>query len=80
MRDRPPVLADRTRVPTDRPGVEYEIEKVRLDNTWSRNAIRRLLTDRAEYGGWELMRLRRYRDGTREVWVRRKAVKVRTTW
>lgn len=62
-----------------RPGVEYEIEQVRIPHTWSRNAIRRLLTDRAEYGGWELVRLRRYRDGTRDVWVRRKIIRVRPT-
>lgn len=62
-----------------RPGVEYEIERVRIPHTWSRNAVRRLLTDRAEYGGWELVRLRRYRDGTRDVWVRRKIIRVRQT-
>ena len=62
-----------------RPGVEYEIEQVRIPHSWSRNAVRRLLTDRAEYGGWELMRLRRYRDGTRDVWVRRKIIRVRPT-
>ncbi|HIT74072.1 MAG TPA: hypothetical protein IAA98_00625 [Candidatus Avipropionibacterium avicola] len=41
-----------------------------------RGAVRKLLTDHAEYGGWELMRLRRHRDGTREVWIRRKVIKV----
>ena len=35
-----------------------------------------LLTDQAEYGGWELTRLRRYRDGTRDVWIRRKIIRV----
>lgn len=59
--------------------VEYEVQRVRLDRDLSRNAVRRLLTDQAEYGGWELQRLRRYRDGTREVWVRRKIIKVRPT-
>lgn len=56
--------------------VEWEIEKVRLDRTMPRNAVRRLLTDHAEYGGWELDRLRRYRDGTRDVWLRRKVIKM----
>lgn len=60
--------------------VEYEVERVRIPRDWSRNAVRRLLTDRAEYGGWELQRLRRYRDGTREVWVRRKIIRVRATF
>lgn len=62
-----------------RPGVEYEVERVRIPHTWSRNAVRRLLTDRAEYGGWEMVRLRCYRDGTRDVWVRRKIIRVRQT-
>ncbi|MGO1972304.1 MAG: DUF5703 family protein [Propionibacteriaceae bacterium] len=59
--------------------IEYEVQRVRLGRDLSRNAVRRLLTDQAEYGGWELQRLRRYRDGTREVWVRRKIIKVRPT-
>ncbi len=56
--------------------VEYEIERVRLGRHLSRNAVRQLLTDQAEYGGWELTRLRRYSDGTRDVWIRRKIIRV----
>ena len=56
--------------------VTYETAKVRLSRELPRGAVRKLLTDHAEYGGWELMRLRRYRDGTREVWIRRKVIKV----
>ncbi len=56
--------------------VEYEIEKVRLGRHLSRSAVRQLLTDQAEYGGWELTRLRRYRDGTRDIWIRRKIIRV----
>lgn len=63
----------------DRPAPEYETERLRVDHTWSKNAVRRLLTDRAEHGGWELERLRRYRDGSREIWVRRKIIRVRST-
>lgn len=59
--------------------VEYQVERVRLDRSMSRGAVRRLLTDQAEYGGWELARLRRYRDGTRDVWIRRKIIKVQST-
>ena len=62
-----------------RPQVDYEVTKVRFDHTWSKNAVRKLLTEHAEYGGWELERLRRYRDGSREVWIRRKIIKVRST-
>ena len=56
--------------------VEYEVERVRLGRHISRRAVRQLLTDHAEYGGWELARLRRYSDGSREVWIRRKIIKV----
>lgn len=56
--------------------VEYEVERVRLGRHLSRNAVRQLLTDHAEYGGWELTRLRRYSDGTRDVWIRRKIIRV----
>ncbi len=62
-----------------KPHVEYEIERMRLDRSLSRNAVRQLLTEQAEYGGWELARLRRYRDGTRDVWVRRKIIRVANT-
>jgi hypothetical protein len=55
--------------------VEYQEQRVRLDRSVSRNAVRRLLTDQAEYGGWELTRLRRYWDGSREIWIRRKIIR-----
>jgi hypothetical protein len=59
--------------------VEYEVERVRLGRHLSRNAVRQLLTDHAEYGGWELTRLRRYSNGTRDVWIRRKIIRVVAT-
>ena len=61
------------------PGVPivYQVERVRLGRHLSRNAVRQLLTDHAEYGGWELARLRRYRDGTRDAWIRRKIIRMR---
>jgi Family of unknown function (DUF5703) len=55
--------------------VEYEVERVRLGRHLSHNAVRQFLTDHAEYGGWELARLRRYRDGTRDAWIRRKIIR-----
>ena len=57
-------------------GVEYQIHRVRLDRHLSRRAVRQFLADHAEYGGWEVERLRRYRDGTRDVWIRRKIIRV----
>ena len=59
--------------------VDYEVQKVRLSRDLSRGAVRQLLTERCEHGGWELTRLRRYRDGSREVWVRRKIIRARLT-
>lgn len=59
--------------------VEYEIERLRLGSHMSRRAVRQLLTDQAEHGGWELARLRRYANGSREVWIRRKIIKVMST-
>ncbi|AEW97489.1 hypothetical protein SCATT_51180 [Streptantibioticus cattleyicolor NRRL 8057 = DSM 46488] len=47
----------------------------------SRNAARRLLTEHAEYGHWELDRLRLYPDGSRKVRLRRRIIRqVRATW
>nr|WP_221473679.1 DUF5703 family protein [Planomonospora venezuelensis] len=41
----------------------------------SRDAARQLLTEHAEYGGWELDRLRLYPDGRRDVRLRRKIIR-----
>ena len=60
-------------------GLEYEVERVRVGHNIPRSAVRQLLTEHAEYGGWELTRLRRYRDGTRDVWIRRKIIRVPLT-
>jgi len=63
-----------------RPGVEYEFEQLTLSRTFSRNFVTRLLTDRAEYGGWELDRVRITPDGTRKVVLRRKIIRQRPTY
>ena len=54
-----------------------QVERIRLGRHLSRNAVRQLLTDHAEYGGWELARLRRYRDGSGDAWIRRKIIRMR---
>jgi hypothetical protein len=59
--------------------VEYVVQRVRVDHQVSRSAVRQLLSEHAEYGGWELTRLRRYRDGTRDIWIRRKIIRVTAT-
>ncbi|WP_235966898.1 DUF5703 family protein [Herbidospora solisilvae] len=45
----------------------------------SREAARQLLTEHAEYGHWELHRLRLYSDGSRRVWLRRKIIRAVST-
>lgn len=58
---------------------EYEIRQMLVSRTESRGAVRKLLAEHAEYGGWELARLRRYPDGTRKVWLRRRIIRLRST-
>ena len=57
------------------PGIEYEFERLTLSRDFSRNVVTRLLTERAERGGWELDRLRLSADGTRSVVLRRKIIR-----
>ena len=54
----------------------YETQQIYLPRGTSRGEARRVLTDHAEYGQWELARLRLYPDGSRRVWLRRKVIKV----
>ncbi len=58
---------------------EYEVERFWLPRTHSRSTVRRLLTERAEYGGWELDRVRLLPDGRRRVTLRRRIIRVRPT-
>ena len=55
--------------------VEYQVSGSGWAATLSRNAVRQLLTDHAEYGGWELTAaaLPRWR---RDAWIRRKIIRV----
>ena len=62
-----------------RPGVEWEFEEVTLSRDLSRSVVTRLLVDRAEYGGWELDRLRIGNDGVRRVVLRRKIIRMMRT-
>ncbi|MEJ7755744.1 MAG: DUF5703 family protein [Nocardioidaceae bacterium] len=59
--------------------MEYEFQRFWLARTHSRSAVRRLLTDAAEYDGWELDRLRLFPDGRRKVTLRRRIIRVRRT-
>lgn len=57
--------------------MEYEFRRFQLPRTMARSAVRRLLTDQAEYGGWELARVRLYADGSRKVELRRRIIRIR---
>jgi hypothetical protein len=58
---------------------EYAYLVVHLPRETSREAARRILTDHAEYGDWELDKLRMYADGSRKATLRRRIIRaVRT--
>jgi hypothetical protein len=58
---------------------DYAYMVVYLPRGVSRDAARRILTDHAEYGEWELSRLRLNADGSRKVTLRRRVIRaVRT--
>ncbi len=58
---------------------EYSYLVLYLPRSTSQDAARRILTDHAEHGDWELTRLRRYADGSRKATLRRQIIRaVRT--
>ena len=58
---------------------EYAYMVMYLPRGMTRDTARRVLTDHAEYGQWELSRLRLFSDGSRKVTLRRKIIRaVRT--
>ncbi len=66
-----------TRPPVLRRGVEYEFDTLVIPRDFSRSFVTRVLVERAEYGGWELDRLRIGPDGVRRVVLRRRIVRQR---
>jgi hypothetical protein len=60
--------------------VEYTYLILRLPRGTSRDTARRLMTEHAEYGGWELDRLRLYPDGSRRIQLRRKVIRQTRTF
>lgn len=60
-------------------GGEYEYRVLRVPPSTSRGDTRRMLTEHAEYGRWELARTRLFAGGERKVWLRRKTIRVRST-
>lgn len=59
--------------------VEYSYLDLYFSRETSREAARQILTEHAEYGDWELDRLRLYPDGRRFVRLRRKIMRVTRT-
>ena len=58
---------------------EYSYLQVYIPRGTSRDAARQILTDHAEYGQWELARLRLNADGSRNATLRRMIIRqVRT--
>ena len=60
-------------------GAHYEYRVLTLHETTNALQARRLLTDEAEYGRWELARSLLFPGGRRKVWLRRKIIPVRRT-
>jgi len=55
----------------------YEYEPVRIPPGTDRGTAAVQLSLHAEYGGWELAKVRLHSDGTRHVWLRRRRVPAR---
>lgn len=58
---------------------QYEYRVLTIPRSTSRPDARRLLTEQAEYGRWELARTLLYTGGERKVWLRRRIIRVRST-
>jgi Family of unknown function (DUF5703) len=54
---------------------EYSYLVLNLPRGTSRDLARRILTDHAEYGDWELARMRLFADGSRTATLRRKIIR-----
>ncbi|WP_434974868.1 DUF5703 family protein [Streptosporangium saharense] len=59
--------------------LDYSYLVLHLPRGTSRDVARRILTEHAEYGDWELDRLRLYPDGRRDIRLRRKIIRVTRT-
>lgn len=59
--------------------IEYEFCDLQFHRAVSRASLCRLLTDAAEYDGWEIDRLRHAPNGRRTIRLRRKVIRMRST-
>lgn len=60
--------------------LEYSYLVLRLSRGMTRDAARQILVDHAEHGGWELVRVRVYPDGSRRIQLRRKVIRATRTF
>jgi hypothetical protein len=58
---------------------EYSYRVLYIPRGTTRDAARRILTDHAEYGRWELAKLRLYSDGSRKATLRRSIIRAART-
>ena len=59
--------------------IEYEYRVLVFPRDVPRGDVRRALAEHAEYGHWEMDRLRLYLGGGRRVWLRRRIIRVQRT-
>ena len=55
---------------------EYEYRVITIPRGVPRSQVSRMLTDHAEYGYWELARMRLFVGGRGRVWLRRRIIRV----
>jgi len=61
--------------------IDYQYRVMVFPSGVSAGDLCRAVAQEAEYGHWELSRLRLYLGGARKVWLRRKIIHVeRTVW
>ncbi|WP_347042405.1 DUF5703 family protein [Brachybacterium nesterenkovii] len=58
---------------------DYEFQIMTIPRRESIASVRQELTDRAEYGRWELARTRIFLGGDKKVWLRRRITRVVST-
>lgn len=54
---------------------EYSYLVLNLPRGTPRDVARRILTDHAEYGDWELAKMRMFADGSRKATLRRRIIR-----
>jgi hypothetical protein len=54
--------------------MDYEYAPLRMPSNVDRLTATAQLTIQAEYAGWELARVQLYRDGTRQIMLRRRVI------